>query len=109
MPEEDRAVDPSPDRADQVGHGPPPEDRPRPGGRPDDQPGGLPDDRPGPGGWPADRPGGRPDDTPGPGGRPDDPLLPDVTTDERDVGWGDPYESDDDERFLRDVPPHHGN
>lgn len=35
-------------------------------------------------------------------------LLPDVTSDERDVGWGDPYERDDDERFLREVPPHHG-
>ena len=38
----------------------------------------------------------------------DRPLLPDVTADERDVGWGDPYERDDDERFLREVPPHHG-
>jgi hypothetical protein len=37
----------------------------------------------------------------------DRPLLPDVTADERDVGWGDPYERDDDERFLREVPPHH--
>ena len=36
------------------------------------------------------------------------PLLPDVTADERDVGWGDPYERDDDERYLREVPPHHG-
>jgi hypothetical protein len=38
----------------------------------------------------------------------DRPLLPDVTADERDVGWGDPYERDDDERYLREVPPHHG-
>jgi hypothetical protein len=37
------------------------------------------------------------------------PVLPDVTSDEQDVGWGDPYDRDDDERFLRDVPPHHGS
>jgi hypothetical protein len=32
-----------------------------------------------------------------------------VTDDERDVGWGDAPESDDDERLLREVPPHHGS
>jgi hypothetical protein len=32
-----------------------------------------------------------------------------VTSDETDVGWGDwRAEHDDDERFLREVPPHHG-
>lgn len=53
----------------------------------------------------------RPGSPADPAARPDDerPLLPDVTADERDVGWGDPYERDDDERFLRDVPPHHGS
>ena len=37
-----------------------------------------------------------------------DPVLPDVTSDERDLGWGEPPEPDDDERYLREVPPHHG-
>ena len=42
--------------------------------------------------------------------RPDGgPVLPDVTSDERDVGWGDAREPDDDERYLREVPPHHGS
>ncbi len=42
--------------------------------------------------------------------RPDDgePVLPDTTRDERDLGWGDPPERNDDERLLREVPPHHG-
>ena len=36
----------------------------------------------------------------------DEPVLPDVTTDERDTGWGD--EADDDVRHLLDErPPHH--
>jgi hypothetical protein len=35
-------------------------------------------------------------------------VLPDVTSDERDVGWGEVPEPDDDERLLREVPPHHG-
>ena len=35
-------------------------------------------------------------------------LLPDTTGDERDIGWGDLPEPDDDERLLREVPPHHG-
>ena len=42
----------------------------------------------------------------------DDPrLLPNMTSDERDTGWGerpDP-DDDDDERCLREVPPHHGS
>ena len=71
---------------------------------------------------PADRPDAarRTDERPEPAGRADErpvvpdvtaeerPALPDVTTDERGVGWGDPYEQDDDERYLREVPPHHG-
>ena len=40
--------------------------------------------------------------------RPDRPVLPDITTDERDVGWGDLPEPGDDDRYLREVPPHHG-
>lgn len=38
----------------------------------------------------------------------DRPVLPDVTSDERDVGWGDWPEPSDDDRYLREVPPHHG-
>jgi hypothetical protein len=37
------------------------------------------------------------------------PVLPDVTDDERDVGWSEAPEPDDDERLLREVPPHHGS
>lgn len=37
------------------------------------------------------------------------PTLPDITSDEQDVGWGDRPEPDDDERLLREVPPHHGS
>jgi hypothetical protein len=36
-------------------------------------------------------------------------VLPSGTSDESGVGWGDwREEQDDDDRFLRDVPPHHG-
>ena len=58
-------------------------------------------------------------DTPGAGavmgvthtGGMDDPLLPDITRDETDAGWGDRPESDcdADERILREIPPHHGD
>jgi hypothetical protein len=37
------------------------------------------------------------------------PVLPTVPDDERDIGWGDVPESDDDERLRREVPPHHGS
>jgi hypothetical protein len=37
------------------------------------------------------------------------PVLPTVSEDERDVGWGETPERDDDERLLREVPPHHGS
>jgi len=37
------------------------------------------------------------------------PVLPTVTDDERDIGWGDSPEPDDDERLRREVPPHHGS
>ena len=51
------------------------------------------------------------------GPEPEEPVLPDTTSDERGVGWGDERGSgtddagdpDDLERFLRDVPPHHGD
>jgi CBS domain-containing protein len=38
-----------------------------------------------------------------------EPTLPDTTTDESDVGWGDADQSayDDDRRLLDDRPPHH--
>ena len=36
------------------------------------------------------------------------PVVPDTTSDERDIGWGELPEPDDDERLLREVPPHHG-
>jgi len=39
----------------------------------------------------------------------DPPVLPDVTTDERDLGWGELPEPSDDDRYLREVPPHHGS
>jgi hypothetical protein len=41
----------------------------------------------------------------------DDRILPDRTSDEQDVGWGDRPADDaaDDERLQRDVPPHHGS
>jgi hypothetical protein len=49
---------------------------------------------------------------------PAEPLLPDTTSDESDRGWGadlggtaagpGPDDPDDLERFLREVPPHHG-
>lgn len=38
-----------------------------------------------------------------------EPVLPDTTRDEGDLGWGDLPDPDDDERLLREVPPHHGS
>jgi hypothetical protein len=39
----------------------------------------------------------------------DEPVLPDVTEDERDVGWGDDRASGgrDDDWYRRERPPHH--
>jgi hypothetical protein len=37
----------------------------------------------------------------------DDPVLPDVSRDELDVGWGDEPGERDDEWYLRERPPHH--
>jgi hypothetical protein len=40
--------------------------------------------------------------------RPDDePALPDVTSDEQDVGWGDERGDDNEQRLLDERPPHH--
>lgn len=36
----------------------------------------------------------------------DEPVLPQRSDDETDVGWGDQAE-DDDERLRREIPPHH--
>jgi hypothetical protein len=40
-----------------------------------------------------------------------EPLLPDTTSDEREVGWGDDLASDDsrddDDRLTSERPPHH--
>ncbi|MDT7573148.1 MAG: hypothetical protein QOE05_3322 [Actinomycetota bacterium] len=49
--------------------------------------------------------------TPEPKPRPGDdekPVLPDVSTDELDVGWGDEPSERDDEWYRRERPPHHG-
>jgi hypothetical protein len=36
----------------------------------------------------------------------DEPLLPDQTRDDDPRNWGE-IDTDDDERILREVPPHH--
>ncbi|WP_328991274.1 hypothetical protein OG394_33975 [Kribbella sp. NBC_01245] len=36
----------------------------------------------------------------------DEPVLPDQTRDDDPRSWGESTEEDD-ERFLREVPPHH--
>jgi hypothetical protein len=38
-----------------------------------------------------------------------EPLLPDTTSDEREIGWGDDLDEieDDDERLTADRPPHY--
>jgi hypothetical protein len=44
-----------------------------------------------------------------PSGDPDSEVLPEQTRDDRDIGWGEslsPDDRDDDERFLRERPPH---
>lgn len=45
------------------------------------------------------------------GGKPtphdDEPVLPDTTQDERDVGWGDEPGERDDDWYRRERPPHH--
>jgi hypothetical protein len=49
----------------------------------------------------------KPAPTPRPPER-DEPLLPDVSRDELDVGWGDEPSERDDDWYRRERPPHHG-
>ena len=37
----------------------------------------------------------------------DDPVLPTVSSDERDVGWGDEPGERDEDWYRRERPPHH--
>jgi hypothetical protein len=37
------------------------------------------------------------------------PLLPTQSSEDTDAGWGEYRERDDDDRFLRDRPPHWDN
>jgi hypothetical protein len=39
--------------------------------------------------------------------RADRPVLPDVSQDELDVGWGDAPSERDDDWYRRERPPHH--
>jgi hypothetical protein len=39
----------------------------------------------------------------------DEPVLPTQSTEDTDVGWGEPPEQDDDERLVRERPPHWGS
>lgn len=34
-------------------------------------------------------------------------ALPERAADETDAGWGEPPEQDDDERLMREKPPHY--
>jgi len=45
------------------------------------------------------------------GARDDEPVLPDVTSDEQDRGWGDDRDGGrrDEEWYRRERPPHHGD
>jgi hypothetical protein len=36
----------------------------------------------------------------------DAPLIPDRSADDSDTGWGDERSESNDDRLLRDVPPH---
>jgi hypothetical protein len=71
----------------------------------------LPPDTP-PTGRPSPEPADRPAaDRPSPP-RPTTPadtsrLLPDVSRDETDEGWGERPDRSDDDRFVDEVPPHH--
>jgi hypothetical protein len=48
--------------------------------------------------------------TPTPPARPASaPLLPAQSREDTDVGWGEYRERDDDDRLLRDLPPHWDN
>jgi hypothetical protein len=43
-----------------------------------------------------------------PRSREDSPVLPDITSDEQDAGWGDEPTRRDDDWYLSERPPHHG-
>ncbi|MDT4939843.1 MAG: hypothetical protein QOG80_3514 [Pseudonocardiales bacterium] len=45
----------------------------------------------------------------GPPPRDAEPTLPEQTSDDRDVGWGDEPAERDDEWYRRERPPHHGD
>lgn len=49
---------------------------------------------------PAEPPAKRP-------GQPEDPVLPQISRDELDVGWGDEPGERDDDWYRRERPPHH--
>lgn len=52
----------------------------------------------------------KPPHPPKPGARDDEPVLPDVTSDEQDRGWGDDRDGRRDEDwYRRERPPHHGD
>ena len=48
-------------------------------------------------------------DGPPPRRHDDQPILPAKSRDETDIGWGDYADSGDDDRLLRDRPPHWDN
>jgi hypothetical protein len=39
-------------------------------------------------------------------GEGDEPVLPERADDDRDEGWGEPPDPEDDDRILRERPPH---
>jgi hypothetical protein len=49
----------------------------------------------------------RREDHPVDGSRDEEPVLPDTTSDEREVGWGDEPSRRADEWYERERPPHH--
>jgi hypothetical protein len=51
-------------------------------------------------------PSAQPARVPRPAGPDDKPVLPEQSQEDTDAGWGEQPESDDDECFRRDRPPH---
>ncbi|HET6877660.1 MAG TPA: hypothetical protein VFH38_09040 [Jatrophihabitans sp.] len=39
--------------------------------------------------------------------RPEEPVLPEISRDETDIGWGDEPSERDDDWYRRERPPHH--
>jgi hypothetical protein len=58
----------------------------------------------------ADRspPPGRPAPPVADGSDDEDPVLPSVSSDEVDIGWGDEPSGRDEDWYRRERPPHHG-